>query len=378
MTSIYIHIPFCLSKCRYCGFNSMPVGDINILDTYTRCLVAEIRNSKFEIQNLETMFFGGGTPTVLSLGQIERILNALRKTLNIEQSTETTIEANPETLDAQKLQGLRELGFNRLSLGMQSFDDHMLQLMGRPHTAAQAINAYRLARDAGFSNIGVDLIFALPGQTMGGWKRDLEKIISLGPEHLSLYSLTYEKNAEFVSMRTEKRIKPCDEDLETEMYLAAINMMKAAGYEHYEVSNFARPGYRARHNLNYWRCGDYQGFGAGAHSHSGNRRWANHTDPAEYISAAGDGRSLIGFEETLTRGQQLFEAVFLGLRLVEGIDVAGFTAQWGDSPLARLPRVWEDLERKGLLTTRKGNVRLTKKGLLLSDSVLAELAPEVP
>lgn len=390
MTTIYIHVPFCRSKCRYCGFNSVPVGDISILETYTDCLVSEILNSKtcpetderarlsngFEIRNMSTAYFGGGTPSILSLAQTGRILAAMGGGSAVDPVAELTIEANPETLSDEKLNGLRGLGFNRLSLGVQSFDGSLLQLMGRPHKADQAVSAYSRARAAGFANIGLDLIFALPGQTLPQWEADLARAAALGPEHVSLYSLTYEKNSEFGIQKAAGKLVPADEDLETDMYLAAIAAMKAAGYEHYEVSNFAKAGFRSRHNLNYWRCGDYLGFGAGAHSHAGGKRWANVADPGEYVKRGERGESVRGFEETLTRDQQLFEAVFLGLRMVEGIDTAAFAAQWGASPLAYMPRVWEDLKRKGLLTVAGGSVRLTERGLLLSDSVLAKLAPE--
>jgi oxygen-independent coproporphyrinogen III oxidase len=377
MRSVYVHIPFCLSKCRYCGFNSVPVSDVTVLESYCGALVAEIMNNDTGIQSplSETMYFGGGTPSILSLAQIGRILDALGRAARIGPSTELTIEANPETLTSAKLQGLRGLGFNRLSLGIQSFDDRLLRLMGRPHDSAQAATAYFLAREAGFANIGLDLIFALPGQTLQQWEADLDRAVALRPEHVSLYSLSYEKNSEFGILNSKGKIHPVSEDLETDMYLAAIAAMRAAGYGHYEVSNFAKAGFRSRHNLNYWRCGDYRGFGAGAHSHEGDKRWANRTVPADYIDASEAGRPLAGFEETLTRDQQLFEAVFLGLRMVEGIDIAAFGSQWGVSPLARLPEVWEDLERNGLLAVTEGNIRLTERGLLLSDSVLAKLAP---
>jgi oxygen-independent coproporphyrinogen-3 oxidase len=333
--------------------------------------------SDFRIQNSlpKTVYFGGGTPSILSLAQMGRILDALGRASRIDPSTELTIEANPETLTGEKLHCLRNLGFNRLSLGVQSFDDGLLRLMGRPHNADQAVTAYFLAREAGFTNIGLDLIFALPGQTLRQWKSDLDRAIALRPEHISLYSLTYEPRTEFAMLRTEGKLIPANEDLETDMYLSAIADMRAAGYGHYEVSNFAKAGFRSKHNLNYWRCGDYRGFGAGAHSHEGDKRWANHAVPKDYIAASQAGRPLAGFEETLTRDQQLFEAVFLGLRMVDGIDIAAYKEHWGVSPLARLPEVWEDLERNGLLAVTDLNVRLTERGLLLSDSVLAKLAP---
>lgn len=378
MRSLYVHIPYCRSKCRYCGFNSVPAGDDTVLESYTRALVAEIRDSgpgKLDSFS-DTVYFGGGTPSLLSLRQLGGIMAALRGLAPLPAGAELTIECNPETLDAEKLAGLRQLGFDRLSLGVQSFDDDLLALMGRPHDAARAAESFSLARAAGFANVGIDLIFALPGQTMDGFRRDLERAIALGPEHLSLYALTYEKNSEFGTLKTEGKLIPANEDLETDMYLAAIETLAAAGYQHYEVSNFARQGFRSRHNLNYWDCGEYLGFGAGAHSHVAGKRRANDPDPAAYvrkIDAKHDPRT---FEETLTRNQRLFEAVFLGLRMTEGIDVAAFAARWGGPPWARSPGEWRRLEREGLVVRDPGRVRLSQRGLLLADGVLARLAPD--
>lgn len=378
MRSLYVHIPYCRSKCRYCGFNSIPLPDSKDLESYTRALVAEIRNAGAEnIDSFsDTVYFGGGTPSILSLPQLGEVLAALRDAATLPAGAELTIEANPETLDAGKFDGLRGLGFNRLSLGVQSFDDGLLALMGRPHDAARAAEAFSLARAAGFANIGLDLIFALPGQTLEGWRRDLDRAIGLGPEHLSLYALTYEPNSEFGIRDSKGTIRRVSEDLETDMYLTAIETLAAAGYQHYEVSNFAKPGSRSRHNLNYWHCGDYLGFGAGAHSHASGRRWANDPDPAGYVRKIGAGQSPVAFEEALTPDQRRFEAVFLGLRMTEGIDVAEFTARWGGPPWARSPGEWGRLEREGLVVRECGRARLSQRGLLLSDGILARLAPE--
>ena len=375
---IYIHIPFCLSKCRYCGFNSVPLESAAALEAYCHALVEEIRAWSPATPALSTLYFGGGTPSILSPAQVRTILDAIAARTTFGPDSELTIEANPETLDAAKLSALRDLGCNRLSIGVQSFDDGLLRLMGRPHDARQAVLAFEGARHAGFDNIGVDLIFGLPGQTQRQWQGDLEAALRLQPEHVSLYSLTYEGNSEFTRRKAQGTLTPCDEDAEAGMYLAAIERMTNTGYVHYEVSNFARPGRESRHNLNYWRCGDYRGFGAGAHSHAAGRRWGNEADPMTYIRKIGAGTDPVTFEEQLNREQQMFEAVFLGLRMVHGIAVHEFTQQWDCPPLDYLPRVWDGLKGRGLIDISGSNIKLTAKGLLLADSVLAELAPENP
>jgi oxygen-independent coproporphyrinogen-3 oxidase len=376
MGSVYVHIPFCLSKCSYCGFNSIPLSDAATLESYCEALIAEVNAWSPAANQLATLYFGGGTPSILSRAQLRRIVDAIAAKAALAPGAELTIEANPETLDATKLSALRGAGCNRLSIGVQSFDDGLLRLMGRPHDAAQAARAFEDARRAGFDNIGVDLIFALPGQTLRQWQRDLDAALKLSPEHVSLYGLAYEGNSGFARQRSRGTITPCDEDAETEMYLAAISDMTAAGYAHYEVSNFARPGRESRHNLNYWRCGDYRGFGAGAHSHVAGRRWGNDADPLAYIGRINAGASPVTFEEQLGRAQRMYEAIFLGLRLVRGIALADFQRQWGASPLAYLPQVWDSLQQQGLADISDSNVTLTGKGLLLADSVLARLAPE--
>jgi oxygen-independent coproporphyrinogen-3 oxidase len=253
MGSVYVHIPFCLSKCRYCGFNSVPLADYAVFESYCGALIGEIRGWTPAVDQLSTLYLGGGTPSLLSAAQLRMILGTITAKAALAPGAELTVEANPETLDAAKLAALRDLGCNRLSIGVQSFDDGLLRLMGRPHDARQAVRAFEGARHAGFDNIGVDLIFGLPGQTRQQWEGDLEAALRLQPEHVSLYSLTYEKNSEFGILKSEGKIHPVAEDLETEMYLAAIERMVAAGYAHYEVSNFARPGRESRHNLNYCR-----------------------------------------------------------------------------------------------------------------------------
>jgi len=376
MNSVYIHIPFCLAKCGYCGFNSRPLVSESEAGAYCQILIKEIENCKLETGELKTVYFGGGTPSLLSATQLSEILGAVQEKFGpFGDDCETTIEANPGTVDIYKLSDLREAGYNRLSLGVQSFDPDLLKLMGRRHTSEQAIAAFRDARQAGFKNISLDLIFALPGQALSGWEDDLKKALELGPEHISLYSLTYEPETEFTRQKEQGRLTPASEDLEEEMYLAAIETMGSAGYAHYEVSNFARKDFKSRHNLNYWMGGDYLGFGAGAHSHLDGKRWSNQKDPDEYIAALNKGNNPAEMEENLTRDQQIFEAIFLGLRMVEGITVEEFKNKWGMAPAKYMPQVWRKLEENYYLEKEGGRVRLNIEGLLLSDTILADFAP---
>lgn len=375
ISSAYVHIPFCLSKCRYCGFNSAPVPPIERVERYCRALEQEIRISDFGFGSLKTVYFGGGTPTILDPELISNIMSALRGKAAIDGQTETTIEANPETVDLEKLRKLLGMGFNRLSLGVQSFDDDALKMLGRAHDGKRVLQAFDQARSAGFNNVGIDLIYGIPGQGLGRWKEDLKRTVDLCPEHISAYSLTYEPGTEFTAWRDSGRIAPCQEDLEAEMFLAAIEALSQAGYQHYEVSNFSKPGFRSRHNLNYWHCGDYLGFGAGAHSHQGGRRWANIGSPEGYASNAEKGESAVDFKEELTREQRTFEVIFLGLRMVEGIGIEEFRLKWGLSPLDYRPEAWKDLFSKGMAINAGPDLRLTTKGLLIADCLLSEFAP---
>jgi oxygen-independent coproporphyrinogen-3 oxidase len=376
MNSVYIHIPFCLAKCGYCGFNSRPLSTEQEAGDYCSALLKELANCQLPIANLETVYFGGGTPSLLSARQLKDILDRVKGNIgSVGDDCEVTIEANPGTVDIYKLSDLREAGFNRLSLGVQSFDPGLLKLMGRRHTAEQALAAFGDARQTGFGNISLDLIFALPGQSLENWETGLARALDLGPEHISLYSLTYEPETEFTRRKAEGLINPASEELEEEMYLAAIETMNSAGYVHYEVSNFAKKNFRSRHNLNYWMGGDYLGFGAGAHSHDGGKRWSNFKESDKYIAALAKGNSPAEMEETLTHDQRIFEAIFLGLRMTEGIAVGEFEKKWGMAPTKYLPKVWRKLEENYYLEKEGGRVRLNIDGLLLSDTILADFAP---
>ncbi len=375
MNSVYVHIPFCLSKCRYCGFNSASVPSRELVERYCRAIGQEIRISDYGFRNLETVYFGGGTPTILAPKHLSEIMSVLQEKAAIIPEAEVTIEANPETVDLGKLRALRDTGFNRLSLGVQSFDEGALKLLGRVHDGKRALQAFEQARAAGFDNVGIDLIYGVPGQQLAHWQKDILRTTELDPEHISAYSLTYEPGTEFASWRDSGKIAPCREELEAEMFLAAREILGQAGYQHYEVSNFAKPGFRSKHNLNYWHCGDYLGFGAGAHSHLDGRRWANIGSPEVYASNVEKYESTVDFKEELTREQRIFEAIFLGLRMVEGIGIEGFKAKWGQSPLDYKPEEWDDLFSRGMAVITGPNLRLTTKGLLMADGLLCKFAP---
>jgi oxygen-independent coproporphyrinogen-3 oxidase len=371
MNFVYIHIPFCLAKCHYCGFNSKPLEKPAELDDYFRALSQEIGNHREELKNIKTIYFGGGTPTIAPVRLIEKALNQLRPCAS---KAELTIEANPGTVTLEKLKVLRQMGFNRLSLGVQSFNDDLLKQIGRVHTARQAVQAFELGAKAGFDNISLDLIYALPGQSLSDWKQDLGKALALGHRHLSLYSLTYEKNTEFRRQKAAGRIMPCDEETEAEMYLEAVARLERAGLKRYEVSNFAHRGFCSEHNINYWQAGDYLGFGAGAHSHGGRRRWSNIKNARLYARAVNQGRSPAAFRETLSPEQQRFEALFLGLRMTGGIDLKRYGLKFGTSPLEHKPQVWQQWKKQGWAEWNEKSLRLTAKGLLLADGLAVELA----
>ncbi len=370
MNSVYVHIPFCIAKCHYCGFNSQPLEQPDELKKYFQALIREINDHRNEITKIKTIYFGGGTPTVAPAKLIESALNALRPWA---PDTELTIEANPGTVTLEKLSSLREMGFNRLSLGVQSFNDALLKRIGRVHTGRQASKAFELGVKAGFANISIDLIYALPEQSLEGWKADLERALAFGPAHLSLYSLTYEKNTELKKQKADGRITPCGEELEADMYLEAVDRLDRAGLKRYEVSNFSRKGFCSKHNINYWQAGDYLGFGAGAHSHRAGKRWSNKKNVERYIRSVIGGQNPADFRETLSPGQQKFETLFLGLRTVRGIDIKRFQSKFGISPLEYKPQVWLGWKERGWAEWNKKNLRLTSKGLLLADGLAVDL-----
>jgi oxygen-independent coproporphyrinogen-3 oxidase len=372
--SAYIHIPFCASKCWYCDFNSY-CGLESLFDAYVSALTKEIHSAQRSLTNeLQSVYFGGGTPTVLPTRDLCSILKELKEVIGVSDDAEITVEANPGTVDFASLGELRKAGFNRLSLGVQSLDDSFLRSIGRTHTRDQALNAYKTARQVGFANVSVDLIFALPGQNPTDWTRALDGFLQLDPaaEHVSLYELSIEEGTRFAQMNAQGVIAPVDEDMRLEMYESAIARLAEAGYEHYEVSNFALPGYRSRHNTTYWLNESYYGFGAGATSYLERKRSRRISNPSKYIDAINAGSDAIEFSERLQGRAMLGETIIQGLRMLEGVDLSRLQAQTGLHPMSEFSTQVESLKRRGLIELVGDRLRTTHAGLLLLNDVSGE------
>jgi oxygen-independent coproporphyrinogen-3 oxidase len=392
MTSLYVHIPFCRKKCRYCDFVSY-AGKESLIDPYVEALTREIEGlGDWGAEGLKTIYFGGGTPTLLEPRHFNKIISSIICHLSLDIGhSELSIEANPGTADKKKLRMLRQLGLNRLSIGVQSFNDRHLKTLGRIHSAKEAIKFYEDARAAGFEDINLDLIFALPNQTLAEWKNDLIKAINLMPNHLSTYNLQIEEGTPLWEManapssdmpRTRtfsqgekvparstlslwERVRVLrgsgegfnlpTEDEELAMYEYTIETLTANGYKHYEISNFAKPGYECRHNINYWKNGNYIGLGAGAHSHVNDERWANSNSIEEYIKETATFNRRFPSKAS-DRGEMLF----MGLRLLEGLPT---------EKLAGFEKEVSELINDGLLERNSGHCRLTRRGLYLGNLV---------
>ncbi|MFA7467457.1 MAG: radical SAM family heme chaperone HemW, partial [Desulfotomaculaceae bacterium] len=321
-SSLYIHVPFCVRKCLYCDFISYPyssAGESEYLVGLEREMALWKKKVAGERWTLSTVFIGGGTPTCLSSGGLGEIITNVERYFNLAPDLEYTVEANPGTVHRVGLEALRRSGVNRLSLGAQACCSNTLRTLGRIHSHQQTVEAVRQAREAGFDNINLDLIFGVPGQTRAGWLDCLEKIIALRPEHISAYGLQLETGTPLCAMVDDGTLQPCDEDLQLDMYYAAIDTLQHAGFEHYEISNFARMGRECRHNLVYWHNGGYLGLGPAAHSRLDMRRLANEERLDNYLAVlAGESLPIIRCEE-LSEQNDIFETVFLGLRLSTGL-----------------------------------------------------------
>ncbi|MDO8684316.1 MAG: radical SAM family heme chaperone HemW [Armatimonadota bacterium] len=365
----YIHIPFCISKCHYCDFNSYP-GMGEVFDSYAAAVRKEI-NLAADGQAV-TLYIGGGTPTVMTEQHIYSIVEAVKIGLSLSNMAEATIEANPATVDASKLEGLLTAGLNRISFGAQTFEDALLGAIGRKHTAADIYRCVTDARLVGFNNISLDLIYSLPKQTVDGWRDTLRQAVNLAPEHVSLYELTIEHGTPFAEMLAQGKLQLPSEEQQIEMYAAAESMLEAAGYEHYEISNFAMPGHRCQHNEFYWRNEEYYGFGAGAASYINGQRMKNVAYTSDYISRVTETGSAVETSEELSIEGQMGETVMLGLRLLEGVDLMAFRQRFG----MELDKIYEkELERltqQGLVEFCDSRLRLTHRGVLLSNEVMAE------
>jgi len=379
--AIYIHIPFCAKHCAYCDFNTyVEKAQSPLVQETVEAICRDIERAAQEPGAIgllgdrpaPTVFFGGGTPTFLSGNQLARILQTVRDCFAVTPDAEISSEANPGSSDAEKFTAMRAAGFNRLSIGVQSFDDALLVALDRFHTAGEAERAVRTAREAGFSNLSLDLMFGLPKQTPRLWQDTLEKAIALETEHLSLYALTLEPGTRFERLHAGGKLDLPDEDTELAMYEACIARLAAAGYEHYEVSNFARPGFRSRHNQVYWRNEEYLGFGPGAVSYVAGRRWKRERLPARYVRKVAANEDLSVESECLDGAGALGETMMLGLRLRDGLPLQRIRERFGIDPLTHFNLQIEKLSARGLLVLEDDTLRLTHRGLLLANDVLSE------
>ena len=378
--ALYVHVPFCVRKCHYCSFNSVELEDGpsgSQVRLYIEALKREMGIWGAELsregREVATIYLGGETPTSLGTPDLLEILGSLREHFHVRGGIEITMEANPGTIGEEKLQRLREEGVNRLSIGLQSTHEELLKRLGRAHTLSDFERCFSLARKAGFDNINVDLIFAIPGEAMEHWMGDLAKVTSFGPEHISTYNLTLEEGTRLWRAVKAGELELPGEDLDCDMYEAAIAFLGEKGYQHYEISNFARPGRRCRHNLTYWRSGDYLGIGPGAHSHLEGMRHFNVADLSDYSNRLLAGESPVGGTEDFSIEREMYDYVMMGLRLLEGLDVDEFERLFGRGFFSVFGEKVARLTALGLLEATRGGIRLTRRGLLLANEVLVEL-----
>lgn len=377
--SLYLHIPFCDWKCIYCDFNSY-AGLDDLMPAFSNAMLREMDLWRPLVtrRTVETIFLGGGTPSLLPIEDLERIISRLDESFAISKSAEISLEANPGTVDLEKLRRIRNAGVNRLSFGVQSFDDSELKFLTRIHDAATARRAYADARRAGFDNINLDFIFGLPGQTSASWGKTLDEAIDLRPEHLSLYILTVEDSTPLGRDVAKGVVHEADPDLVAELYESTCGAMGGAGYEQYEISNWSLPGRECRHNLVYWRNGDYLGMGPGAHSHLNTQRFAVARSPQRYIRALSAEKGEFPFSiheqvETQSPGAEASDTAWLGLRLNDGLNLDEFERRFGRGFDETFPGVIARCSAQGLLEADNACLRLTAKGRLLSNEVFAAL-----
>jgi len=372
---LYVHVPFCTVRCSYCDFYLLPQGHRALqaapfLEALGRDIDAASRG--FPGARADTLHFGGGTPSRLAPGEIAAVVARARAAFSLGPDAEIGLEANPEDLTTESLSGLRAAGVTRLAIGVQAFDDALLGMLRRPHDAARAAAAVGDATRAGFESVGVDLILGLPGQTPEGALDGVRRAVALGADHLSLYLLEMHARTRLGRAVALGRLALPADDATAVLYEAAADLLEAAGFEHYEISNFARPGRRSRHNVKYWTDADYLGFGPSAHSYHGQRRWSNVADLGRYLQAAGEAASRV--EDPQPPAVRAREALLAGLRLLEGIDLERLERRYAIALPTGGAAILEDMRREGLLTLEGTRLVLTRRGRLVSNEVLERLS----
>ena len=371
-SSVYIHIPFCATKCYYCAFNTYTFHKEQA-KAYLQALRTEIALYASETEPLQTIFIGGGTPSILSADTLTQLFTDIHQHFRITSDAEITVECNPGTVDTEKLSVMQDNGVNRLSFGLQAMQDEILKQLGRIHTVAEFLQSYRLARDAGFENINIDLIFALPEQTMDVWQRTLNEVITLEPDHISAYNLVMEETTPFYESWQAGELHLPTEDTEADMFQYTIETLTMHGYEHYEICNFAKPNRHARHNLVYWDNQSCIGLGAGAWGYVNGVRYSNIRGIAPYIKQFSDRNKPIANTERLTGHAEKAETLMLALRKREGISLEAYQDRFGEEievAFRSIVKKWMDL---GLLERTATHLRLTARGLFLANEVFIEL-----
>ena len=369
---LYIHIPFCKSKCQYCDFYSLS-GREEHMDAYHKALLAHLTESAphASAYKVDTVYFGGGTPSYYGEERLSELLKRIKKLFSVDKHAEITLEANPDSVDVKMLKRLRRAGFNRISLGVQSADDAQLSDLGRPHTFAQAAQAVQWARKAGFDNVSLDLIYGLPGQSMAGWQNTVEQVLALEPDHISAYGLKVEEGTALFRRVEQGETLP-DDDMQADCYLWTVDRLAQAGYGQYEISNFARNGRLSRHNWKYWMTQPYMGFGPGAHSDFGGRRYSFLRDLEGYIKGVLEGGPIVDEDDEIPQTERSGEYLMLRLRTTHGIEEWEYRREYrmNFSPLEEKLTAYQS---HGLAAQENGRWRLTPKGFLLSNHIIGTL-----
>ena len=374
MAGVYVHIPFCASRCSYCDFFSTLQLEQMGAD-YVEAVIAEalLRREELHGKTVHTLYLGGGTPSQLPLPLLSRLVAGLGECFDLSGVEEFTVEANPDDVTAAWCEALPPLGVNRVSMGVQTFEDEILRLIGRRHTASQVVDAVARLRDTGIDNISIDLIYGLPGQTIATWTDSVERALALAPQHISAYGLTYERGTRLWWQRERGEVIEVPEEQCLEMYRILVSLLEGSGYEHYEISNFALPGYHSRHNSSYWNDTPYLGLGAGAHSYDGEVRRSNPANLQEYIDKVTAGEPAFEQEE-LTRWERYDERVMLGLRTSRGVDANKLRNDFGNEAWRHFVKMAQGHITAGKLSVSDdGRYVLTRDGIMLSDSIIRDL-----
>ena len=370
---IYVHVPFCRSKCQYCDFYSLTCKDDKSIETYIRAICDHIKESGplTPGYKVDTIYFGGGTPSFLGADALATILTTIRRVFDVDPNAEITLEANPDSVSDQLLRRVRAEGFNRISLGVQTDDDELLKKLGRPHDYAQVVSAVQRIRKAGFKNLSLDLMYGLPGQTLLNWKDTLERVITLGPDHISCYALKVEENTPLYACKDILNI--ADDDTQAEMYLAGVEILRSHGFRQYEISNFARKGLYSRHNMKYWTGGEYLGFGPAASSDFGGRRFTTIRDLQGYVNGIQTGGSVLEEVDEVPQRERAGEYLMLRLRTISGINRYEYERKFL-LPFDEIEAALERSRNMGYaMRSEEGRWRLTPRGYLISNDIITDL-----